>query len=407
MKKKLLLSLVLLFWIAFGGFPTFGQQAPISVKSVTIKNQFPEGVLFQVATETAAPAQIREIRLEMRLKGSPRGSYAYLEFTPATTIEGKYLLKTSGAQFKPVGALIEYYFIITDSEKRVLETPKETHLYLDNRFEWSKAADGLVEVYYYGPVKSRAEFILKASAETIKRMGSIIGVQPAQPVRIIAYNNPRDMLPALPFQSTTTQRELLVEGQAWHEFGILLMLASDPQADGVASHEMTHMLVGEATKDAAVNVPAWLNEGLAEYGNINPGTSYDAVLSESIAANQLPPLRGMQAIPGIPRAVILFYGQSRAVVKYLVETYGENKVKELFSAFNKGLRIDDVLKTVYGFDQDALDNNWRKSLGLPPVEPAPQVTPLPTPRTTTPKQPKPTSPATRRPAFGCAGPVSP
>ncbi|MBI2830364.1 MAG: hypothetical protein HYX81_04305 [Chloroflexi bacterium] len=405
MKKKLLLSLILLFWIAFGGFPTFGQQAPITVKLVDIKNQFPDGVLFQVAAETAAPAQVQEIRLEMKLVGSTRGSYAYLEFTQATLVEGKYLLKTGGAQFKPVGSLIEYYFIITDSEKRVLETPKATHLYLDNRFEWSKVADGMAEVYYYGPVKSRAELILKASAETIKRMGAVIGVQPSHPVRIIPYNNVRDLLPAQPFVSETAQRELLREGIAFWEYGVLLMLGGDPQADGIASHEMTHMLVGEATKNAVINMPSWLNEGLAEYGNVNPGTSYDAALAQAIAANRLPPLRSMQAQPGTSSAVILFYGQSRAVVKYLADTYGESKIKELFAAFNKRLQIDDALKAVYGFDQDGLDNAWRKSLGLPPVEPSPQVTPTPAP-TTVPKQPAPTPSPTRRPAFGCAGPVA-
>jgi hypothetical protein len=30
--------------------------------------------------------------------------------------------------------------------------------------------------------------------------------------------------------------------------------------------------------------------------------------------------------------------------------------------------MDGALETVYGFDQDGLDNEWRASHGLPPVE---------------------------------------
>lgn len=406
MKAKAFLFIILLGFIAFGGFPAYGQESPIVLKSVQIENRFPEGVMFQVAAETTASAKIQEVRLEMRVKGSDRGAYAYLEFTPATAVEGSYLLRTGGAQYKPPGTLIEYYFIITDSEKRTLETPKETYLYLDNRFEWSMVAEGLVEVYYYGPTRTRAELIMSAGAETIQGMGGLLGVQPAQPVRIITYNNPEHMASALPFQGEAIQRELLTQGQAWYEYGILLVLGGDARADGVASHEMTHMLVAEATRYAYVDIPVWLNEGLAEYGNINPGVSYDRLLAEAISTNRLLPLRHMLRMPGTSRDIILFYGQARAMVKYMVDTYGEGKVKELFAAFNKGLRIDEALKATYGFDQDGLDNAWRSTLGLPPVEPAPQVTSPPAPRPSPAETPKPQPPVTRRPVFGCAGPFS-
>ncbi len=73
-------------------------------------------------------------------------------------------------------------------------------------------------------------------------------------------------------------------------------------------------------------------------------------------------------MPGVPRETLLFYGQARSVVKYLINTYGESKVPELFAAFKQGLQIDEALKKVYGFDQDGLDNAWRKSLGVPPLE---------------------------------------
>lgn len=386
MKRILALAPALLLLAYLATLPAFGQEEAVRLNSREVRSQFPEGVLFQAVAETVPPEKIQEIKLEMSIKGSSRSSYAFLEFPPDTRVQGTYLLRTGGAQHKPPGTLIEYRFVIKDSAGRTLETRRETFLYMDNRFEWEKIAEGVVEVYYYGPIKGRAELILKASTDTVARMGALLGATPEQPIRVIGYNNAAHMAPALPFQSKAVQAQLQTQGQAWYDYGVLLVLAGDPRADGVAAHELTHMLVGEAVKGALVDLPLWLNEGLAEYGNVNPGYSFDEALTEAIASGKLLRLRHIQSMPGIPRDIILFYGQARSVVKYLIDTHGGPKMKELFAAFRQGLPIDEALKKVYGFDQDGLDNAWRKSLGLPPLELAP-VSPAPAKEEPTPKEP--------------------
>lgn len=390
MKRAIGLFIALLGLLALVAFPAQGQEGAIVLKQKEVRNQFPEGVVFEATAGTIAPATIKEIRLEMRVNGSPRGSYAYLEFEPATTVQGKYLLKTDGAQYKPPGILLEYRFIITDSAGRTLETEKETFLYLDNRFQWEKVTEGLVEVYYYGPTLGRAQLILKAGTGTVTKMGALLGITPTQTIRVIAYNNAAHMASALPFVSRATQTELLTQGQAHYEYGVLLVLAGDPQIDGIASHEITHMIFREATKGATIDLPAWLNEGMAEYANINPSSTYDTYLSAAVSANKLFRLKQLQSPPGVPQETLLMYGQGRAVVRYLVDSYGEGKIKQLFTAFRQGVQIDEALKKVYGFDQDGLDNAWRKSLGLPPWEDKP-----------TEKEPVPAAKVERW-TFGCA-----
>lgn len=191
-----------------------GQEASITLKSREVRNQFPEGVEFEAVAETVAPEKIEEIKLEMGVKGSQRVSYAYLEFAPDTRVQGKYLLRTTGAQYKPPGTLIEYRFIVRDSAGRTLETERETFLYMDNRFEWEKVSEGLVEVYYYGPTKGRAELVLKASTNTVTRMGAVLGVVPAQTIRVIGYNNASHMVAALPFVAKAAEAKLVIQGQA-------------------------------------------------------------------------------------------------------------------------------------------------------------------------------------------------
>lgn len=396
MKKLLAATAILFCLISLVGAPARAQETAITIKSEQVTDQVtngkPSGVLFQLTAETIAPAQINEIRIVAKVKGSRNSFSDNVKFTPGASVDGTYLLKASGAQYKPPGTSIEYHYVITDSQQRTLETPAETHLYLDNRFTWSHVTDGIVDVYYYSSVKATdADLVMKAGAQTIGKIGKLLGIKITEPVRVMGYSSPRDMIPAQPFESQTSERELLLEGVTFPEYGTLLMIIAGDRPDGIASHEITHVLVGKLTTNTLAEVPAWLNEGLAENGNVHRGTEFDSLLSQAISQNRLLPLRNMQAPPGITNDRLLMYGQGYAVVKFMIEKYGEDKFRALFAAFTKGLRINEAMQSVYGFDQDGLDDAWRASLGLPPVEKAaPSASPAPT----QPAQPVTPAPAT-------------
>ena len=60
-------------------------------------------------------------------------------------------------------------------------------------------------------------------------------------------------------------------------------------------------------------------------------------------------------------------------MKYLIDTYGEEKFAQLFAEIKGGKRIDSALEAVYGFDQDGLEDEWRAANDLAPREtPEPQ-----------------------------------
>ena len=84
----------------------------------------------------------------------------------------------------------------------------------------------------------------------------------------------------------------------------------------------------------------------------------------SLAARfgQLLPLTSMTNRPGKPDEVILFYGQSHAIVRYLIESYGPEKMAELLRTLKSGRGEDDALMQVYGLDRAGLDARWRSTL---------------------------------------------
>jgi hypothetical protein len=63
----------------------------------------------------------------------------------------------------------------------------------------------------------------------------------------------------------------------------------------------------------------------------------------------------------------LAYGESGAVVKFMVDTYGSEAMSKLLSIFGEGALYDEAFQQAIGVDTDGLDNAFRASLGLPPL----------------------------------------
>ena len=177
------------------------------------------------------------------------------------------------------------------------------------------------------------------------------------------------MLVAIPPGSTTFRRELITEGQAFVKVGTLLVLGGGRGAIGTTSHEVTHILTHRAGDSVYRTVPSWLDEGLAEYGNIDPGFSYDIALEFAIATDRLLPITSMPVLPGTPDDIIIFYGQGRSIVRFMIQVYGPEKIKALMAAMKSGKNIDDAIALVYNMGRLELENQWRSAIGAPLFSP--------------------------------------
>ena len=78
-------------------------------------------------------------------------------------------------------------------------------------------------------------------------------------------------------------------------------------------------------------VPLWLNEGLAEYGNMDKSISYIRFLEWAMDTNRLLPFSHLKTFPGDPNLILVAYGQSRSMVKFMLDNYGPKKMSNLMS----------------------------------------------------------------------------
>jgi hypothetical protein len=146
------------------------------------------------------------------------------------------------------------------------------------------------------------------------------------------------------------------------------------------AHELTHVLVGHLTFSCLGDVPTWLNEGLAVYAEGDLEPSSRSQLDQAISDDQLLSVRSLSGgFSEVPSKAYLSYSQSYSIVKFLIETYGQDSMNSLLIALRDGNTIDEALLQVYGFDIDGLENAWREAVGAAPETASVQPTVQPTP----------------------------
>ncbi len=366
-------SLALFAGLAFStSAVTRADEGKIKIVEAKAESQFPDGIKFSVAANSVD--EIDDIRVFFsKVDQQGRSSYRSVDFEPGDNVIGESILPSgTGGDYFPPGTKIEYSFEVRDKAGAVVRTESQDFVYQDNRFEWLTVVEGLITVYYYGEyVADRANIVLEAAKANLEKMLPVLGIAPTEPLRIVAYNNYRHMSSALPFRSQAVSEGLQTQGMAFSNERVLLVHGFDPTVTGTVSHEFTHLLVGEAAGSAISQVPSWLNEGLAEYGNVDPTDDYDAALRYGIFTRRIKPLWYLSSFGGTPEDIIIAYGQGRSVVQYMIDTYGEARMASLFPVLQRTLDIDEALLEVYGMDQFGLDTEWREALGLEPL-PSPE-----------------------------------
>ena len=348
--------------------PARAQSAP-TVTDTGVESSFPDRLSFRASAESTS--EIEKVRLRYKILPDGTSATAEAEFQPGTSISAVLALQ---APDKPTfylapGTTIEYHWEVTDAAGNTGRSEDATFFYDDDRFQWSHLEQGGVTIYFYAGSENDARDMLEVAAESISKMSSLLGGTVDFPVKVWIYDSVDDMRPALPRRSATFEDSVITAGIRITTDTVLVL--GEASFDTLR-HELTHIVTAASGESPFGTLPAWLDEGTAVYGQEDPGGFGDAIENAIDRGNVLS-VRSITSSPGDANKVNLFYGQSWHLVKYLVDTYGEDQFAELFATIKGGKRIDGALEAVYGFDQDGLEDEWRAANGLPP-----RLTPEPT-----------------------------
>lgn len=360
--------------LALLGAPGASAQAGPALVDEGVTNIFPDGMEFRVSAQSDSPI----VQLRLRYEILPDGTRASAEpdFEPGETVSASFVLEGNAPPriYLPPGTRINYHWEATDADGNEAETEETMFFYDDVRFDWTPIESGGVTIYYYSGSEEDAQAMLDVAATSIAEMSDLLGTTVDFPINVWIYESTNDMRPALISRSESYESQIITAGVRVASDTVLVL--GNASFDTLR-HELTHIVTAVAGESAFGELPAWLDEGTAVYGQGNPG-GFGTAIQNAIDRGSVLSVRSITSYPGEPERVTLFYGQGWSLVSYLIDTYGEESFAELYATIKGGERIDEALEAVYGFDQDGLEDEWRAANGLPPREtPAPDDDPAP------------------------------
>lgn len=231
-------------------------------------------------------------------------------------------------------------------------------------FDWQYIQTRHFDVYFYEGAYETARFGATVLESAYDEVSSELKYYIQKRIPVFVYNSHND------FQQTNILPSLIGEGtggftEVFKNRMVVPFNGSYENFRHVLHHELTHavtfdMLYGGAfsqlvAKQRLFSMPLWLAEGFAEYSSRH-GWDYESdmwVRDATINGYLLPPsyLLGYNA-----------YREGQALIKYIADTYGQEKVGLLFKKGKVYLSMDKTLKKTLGIDEEKLWKEFSKEM---------------------------------------------
>jgi hypothetical protein len=357
-----LITLVLLLFLS----PSLvAAEAGITVIASHVDVNFPSQAVFTVEAESYV--NIVDVRLYYqvdKMNYAEVVSEGWADFTPASKVEANWTWDMPNASLPP-GAEVTYWWMIRDADGNKIETSPEIMHFDDGRYAWRSLTGtvpqgGELTLFWYEGDDSFARELMDACQEGLARLTQDIGTYLERPVKIYIYASASDLQGAMIYSPEWTG------GVAFTEFSTIAISIPPSELDWgkrALVHELTHLVVHQATFSPYGQLPLWLDEGLATYNEGELDPALRSRLEEAISKNELISVRSLcSPFSAYYDKASLSYAQSYSLVEYLLDNYGQGKMLDLLALFKQGSTYDEALTEVYGFDIDGLDARWRATL---------------------------------------------
>ncbi len=337
----------------------------VSIIDSSVEINFPTALTFNLEAESSVTIVDARLHYQVdKMNYAQVTSEGWPDFTPASRVKTSWTWDMRKASLPP-GTAITYWWTVEDKAGNKVETPSTTALFEDSRYDWRSLTEGKLTLFWYEGDDSFARELMNACEAGLARLTQNIGTYPERPIKIYIYTSSRDLQGAMIFPMEWTG------GVAFTEFGIIAIGVSPDRLDWgkrALVHELTHLVVHQATFSPYGRLPVWLDEGLAMYNEGELEPFLQSWLAKAISENKLISVRSLcSPFSAEPEKAYLSYAESYSLVEYLLNNYSQDKMLHLLTLLKQGNTYDEALTQVYGFDIDGLDSRWQETLLAPAV----------------------------------------
>jgi hypothetical protein len=333
----------------------------VAVTNTSAKPQFPSSIAFHLEA-SAASGEITDVSLLYHAAGTLTTKRVPVPAERGQKVKLDYSLDTQ-TDFLPPGIDVEYRWAFTLSDGSQSRSDPATVFYMDDQQQWKKKASGPITLWWYNGNDAFAQDAIDTATRALDTLSKTYGVQASRPIRILIYANTRDLRVALPPNSAEW-----IGGGATVELGIIhAAIAPGSSAASeirrILPHEISHMVVYQASLNPYNRPPLWLDEGLAVHNQETPDVRFRPLIQDAVTNGKLIPIRALNSpFPLNADQALLSYAESESVVNFIINAYGGKYIGALIAAFKDELSYDQAVQKVLKESLDDLDKEWKDSL---------------------------------------------
>ncbi len=384
MKNRIVLALAMLWMALSQAAPAAAQEDLFTVHSNQARMTFPTSVRFSLEVESRYPLKEAVLLYGTNARScQDNAGRQEISFASAGKVQLDWTwdLERSGAL--PIGAQVWWQWELTDAKGNTWRTPRQTLDVSDPSYAWNTTGNEQITIQWVDGGAYFGNAMLDIARSGLERLVTQMGIAPDSHVLITIYPDVEGVKNALIHAAEWTG------GVAFPQYNTIITGIGPREmswARDVIPHELAHLVVGALTFNCrGVTLPTWLSEGMAVYAEGSLSESDRDRLLRALEQDDLPALTTLASgFSPYSEEAALAYAHSGAVVAYLAETYGPDKLNALLRAIQQGARADTALQNVYQMDTYELDRAWRAAWGfsgqLPAraAGPAATATPVPT-----------------------------
>jgi hypothetical protein len=315
--------------------------------------------------------------IEARVFFQPIGSSARIsepvQFEPAPSIslEHEWQMQLNGI---PPGAQIEYFWRLTDSAGNKFDTPKQTYVALDPRFEWQTVEDEELAISWYDGEEAWGQEMFDTGKQALAQLEDGLGSDVTRQIRLVAFGDKND------FRGSFPPAQDWIGGQAFVDLGVTVQIIGEGDTGWMRTvlfHELSHLVFSQALEGALAPAPSWLDEGLAMYNepddldSTNRNRNSARLVEEAAENNELLAFSQLQGNFGADRQVVgIAYAQSEMMVTYFINDCEKDGFRQLIQNLVDDMSVDGAIEAACGYNSQTLYNNWRQTQPNPPAAPS-------------------------------------
>lgn len=338
--------------------------SPITVQQNIARSVFPKEVDFVLQAQSTA--QITGVRLAYQVADQPMTRVAKATFTPSNRVDASYQIDTS-REYYPPGTVIHYRWLLQDQTGTAFSTRPSDLTIVDGRFSWRSLSEGGITLHWYLGDNQWVRSMAQIATAVATRSA---GTKTFKKADLFLYARDQDFKSSL-----GAGADQWTGGEAFPEYGVALLFAPPDQTaidQRSLAHELTHLVTDSGNPDPFGPLPSWLDEGLSMAAEGSPEPVFVQALQDGVRSHHLLSLQSISGnFPEDTNEATLAYAESESASRYLLTTYGWDRLNTLIAAFRRGATSDEAFHEAIGMSTREFQRKWEASIGAVPAAATP------------------------------------